>query len=287
MRSEAGRQKGGTISMRILVLMLLACAIGTVLSGCATQGTASRATEVERRALRVGITPDYPPVIFKRGGRVVGVEADLARELASALGRQVTFVELKWDEQIRALNDGKTDIVMSGMSVTRARQVRVDFCKPYLRNGLMAAVPADRLEQYRTPADILNVMGRVGVVKGTTGETFVRRHFPEADLVLLDKSADAPHFFAGRRIKMFIHDAYAIAWLVSENESDLAGIWDPLTDEDLAWAVRRGEPGFREAVNDLVAAWRNDGTLERILDRWMPRRGQIQWPQRTSDRGHE
>ena len=53
--------------------------------------------------------------------------------------------------------------------------------------------------------------------------------------------------------------------------------------EPLHWAVRKAEPALRRAVNDVLAGWRNDGTLKRILDRWMPGRDQIQWPERADE----
>lgn len=262
------------MKIRTLLCISLIGIAAVLMGGCTTGlGTDKAPT------LRVGISADYPPIIFRQGNHIVGVEADLAKALAASLGMQLEYVLLRWEDQINALNAGQTDIIMSGMSVTRARQLRVEFCDSYLRNGLAAAVPADAIGSYRTTRDVLETVGYIGAVRGTTGETFVKQNFPNADLVLLNKLSDAPYQFAGRRFKVFIHDIYAIAWLVSENETDYAGVWHPLTDEDLAWAVRRGDPEFRKAVNDTLAGWRSDGTLDRILDRWIPARNQIKWPE--------
>jgi ABC-type amino acid transport substrate-binding protein len=73
--------------------------------------------------LKVGITPKFPPVIFRENSRIAGVEADFARAMGEALGRPVQFVEVGWEDQIPALMEGRTDIIMSGMSVTRAREL--------------------------------------------------------------------------------------------------------------------------------------------------------------------
>src|SRR6266705_668353 len=91
-------------------------------------------------SLRVGITPNLPPLAFEQIGKIVGIEADFAQQLVKELGREVKFIELDWEKQIPALLDGKTDIVMSGMTVTKTRQFRVNFCRPYLRSGQMALV---------------------------------------------------------------------------------------------------------------------------------------------------
>src|SRR6187397_550676 len=85
--------------------------------------------------LRVGVTADFPPMIYKDAGKLVGLEADFAKVLGEELGRPIKLVEVRWEDQISALADGKTDIIMSSMSMTRARQLRVSFSKPYLTVG--------------------------------------------------------------------------------------------------------------------------------------------------------
>jgi ABC-type amino acid transport substrate-binding protein len=70
--------------------------------------------------LRVGVAPDYPPIIFKLNGQMTGVEADLAKKLAQKINRSVQFVQLDWDELIPALMEEKIDIIMSGMTITEA-----------------------------------------------------------------------------------------------------------------------------------------------------------------------
>jgi polar amino acid transport system substrate-binding protein len=73
-----------------------------------------------------------------------------------------------------------------------------------------------------------------------------------------------------RTIDVFVHDGPSIAWLVSANEADVAGIWQPLNKEDLAWGVRRDDPQFLAQLNDALAAWKRDGTLTETLVRWLP-----------------
>ena len=54
-------------------------------------------------ALRVGMSPDYPPLQYKQDGRIVGVEADNARAVAEILGRPLAIFEFPFDELIPAL----------------------------------------------------------------------------------------------------------------------------------------------------------------------------------------
>src|SRR5580765_8042281 len=109
---------------------------GLLLAGLAGRGLDSGlAAETEAAAgpLRVGITPEYPPLVFRLPDGTNGLEIDFAKALGHELGRPVEFVVLRWDQLPDALTDGKIDIIMSGMSVTKARQIRIRFSEPYLR----------------------------------------------------------------------------------------------------------------------------------------------------------
>jgi polar amino acid transport system substrate-binding protein len=225
--------------------------------------------EVPPNALRVGVTSTYPPIVFRQGGQIAGVEADLARLLGARLNRPVHFVEVPWDQQIEGLIAGRTDIIMSGMSVTEARAARIAFTEPYLEAGLVAAVRTEDARRYGSREALLQTPATIGVIERTTGDVFVQQNFPNARRVALTVASDGALALRRRTIDVFVHDAPSIAWLVSANEADLAGIWQLLNREHLAWAVRRGDPLLAQ-VNESLAAWQRDGTLAGILARWLP-----------------
>ena len=247
---------------------LLIAAVCLALSGCSALSGGGRGAASQ--PLRVGISPDYPPLIYKQGDRVSGVEAEMARSLGARLGRPVQFVEVRWEIQIDALLEGKTDIIMSGMSITRAREIRVRFCDPYLENGLMTAVRRDEAADYATEEDIRRTTKTIGVPSGTTADAWVRENCPGARRMAVADPSYAAYELSRRRLDLFIHDAHAIAWLVSQNEADLAGIWIPLSREQIAWAVRRDDADLLRAANQALIDMQRDGTLAAIVDKWLP-----------------
>lgn len=226
---------------------------------------------VEKYPLRVGITPNYPPIIFKQGNNIAGVEVDLANMLAKELRRNVQFIQLAWEDQIPALLEGKTDIIMSGMSVTKAREIRIAFADSYLKSGLVAAIRAEDAKKYASKEDILKSFSTVAAVKDTTGHTFVERNFPNAiRKTFLTKASHGASELTRRSIDIFINDAPSIIWLVSENEANLAGFWEPLNEEYLAWGVRKDDESFLIQVNSILRKWKQDGTLNSMLLKWLP-----------------
>jgi ABC-type amino acid transport substrate-binding protein len=263
MRMGASEGTGG--SRGVVAIVGLLCVLA---AGCSTQRKPPPRPPAP--PLRVGIAPDYPPLIFKRGEEIMGVEADLARELAKGLGRPLKFVELEFEELIRALVDGRIDIIMSGMSITDARKVRIKFSDPYLNNGLLAMMRVESADEFSSPERIKQSVADIGVKQGTTGEAFVTKHCPRATVVPLLRPSDAAYELRRRRIDLFIHDGYAVAWLVSENEAEFTALWTPLTEEYLAWGLRHGATEFQASVNRLLARWKEDGVLTAIVGRWLP-----------------
>ena len=221
--------------------------------------------------LRVGITPDFPPMIFTlREDEVAGVEADLAELLGQTLDRPVEFVELLWEDQIPALLAGDTDIIMSGMSITRARRIRITFSAPYFKSGLAALVRTEDAAKYSSAERILRSSARIGVVRGTTSDAFGRRNFPDVRVIGLPSSADGPFQLRRGVIDVFIHDFPAIMWLASENEADLVPSRFVFNEEEFAWGIRRDNIQLLNAVNTILRTWREDGTLDKMLARWLP-----------------
>ncbi len=246
----------------------------TLIAGCA--GVKDSIQE-KRNPLRVGITPNHPPIIYKQDGKVVGVEADLAKKLAADLNRNLKFVELEWDALVPALKKGEIDIIMSGVSITPARKLHVQFSKPYLKNGLLAVVSVADKGKYTSKESIMGFTGRIGAIKNTTAEKFIRQNCQLASIAPIEKLAHVPFGFQGKQISMFINDVYTNLWLVSRNEQELAPIWTPLTEEDYGWAINRENQELVDAVNTLITQWTADGSLKEILLKHLPYLDRIQW----------
>ena len=77
--------------------------------GCKTVEKDAPKLPPKENALRVGVSTNAPPLIFKQNQEIVGLEADFAKEFAKYLGKSLHFVELKWEDQIPALLENRTE----------------------------------------------------------------------------------------------------------------------------------------------------------------------------------
>jgi polar amino acid transport system substrate-binding protein len=242
--------------------------VGTLLAGCSTvEGPGSAPAP---GPLRVGVTSDAPPYAFRREGRVVGLEIDFALGLAEALGRRLELMDLPWSEQIPALLAGRTDMVMAGMTITRAREVRIAFSDPYLRSGLLALMRRGDTGRYPSPESIMRSSARIGIVDGTTGDRFVRERCPDAMVSVYPTARAAVDELRQRRVDLLVHDAPVVLWFASADEANLGPLLKLLHEEPLGWGFRQSDEALRTAVNGILAGWKADGTLDRVLTRWIP-----------------
>ena len=233
-------------------------------------GACSGVQKTQLDALRVGVSTEYPPVIFKIVNTISGIEADFARLLAAELGRPLQFVELARESQISALVGGGTDIIMSGMSITEARRVRISFASPYLRIQQAALIRIGDSERYDSTESVLQSASVIGVQPDTTGDVYVKRNFPNVHRMPFVRATLAPHALRRGEIDAFVFDAPGVFWMASANEAELFPGKLQSGEEYLAWGLRRGDEELLGTVNAILARWKQDGTLNRVLRTWLP-----------------
>lgn len=221
--------------------------------------------------LRVGMSADYPPLHFKQDGQYMGIEVDNATAIGKILSRRVEIVELPFEELVPALQQGRVDVLMSGLSVTAQRSRQMLFTESYLQIGQMAIMHKSKLGRFSQPWAVYREGARIGVEPGTTGAAFAERELPEAAISFF---ADPEEAFAGLRedeIDLYVHDA-PTSWQLANttDNQDLISLYAPLTEEMLAWAVASGNTSLQQELNRALQLMQGNGSLQYILNRWIP-----------------
>ena len=221
--------------------------------------------------LRIGISPDYMPLAYKEPALgLVGVEVDFANRVGKELGKTIVFVETPFPELVQSLVEDRIDIIMSGMSITNERAERVSFTDPYARIGQMALVRAKDRSAFPDVQSFSKLTSGVGFVQETTGEMAAKAFFPRAILAPQPTIDGGITALRKGEIEVFIHDAPTI-WRIAgnPNEKEIEGLYWPLTQEPLAWAVRKDDEPLRFALNRELEKLRVNGSLKQILSRWV------------------
>jgi len=258
---------------RLLGLILIVTAL-SLFAGCAPTGqntTQPNLIPPDKNVLRVGVSPNSPPLIFRQGNKIVGLEADLARELATYLAKSLRFVELKWDDQIPALLENRIDIIMSGLTITTLREVRISFSIPYFESGQMALIRRQDAARYSTGLFSIATSSALGAVKDTTGAYYVETQFSSIKRKLYKRPGAAVKDLISKDIDMFIYDGPMILYLASENENNgLTALFTPLTREYLAWGIRKDNVELLESANNFLRTFNEAGKLSKVIKYWIP-----------------
>ncbi len=250
-----------------LTILCLIPLLALTLAACSTLSDQSSSGKT---TLRVGLTPDLPPLAFVENGKLTGLEVDLARDLALALGRQVEVTSMPWADLLKSLQEDKIDVIMGGLTITKARSLPVLFTDPIMESGLMALVRVSDRETLSTPEALANYGGQIGVMPGTTSDAFVQRNYPKARRIPVSSASDAALVLQRRGMDAFVHDLPAVIWLHSLNAANTAVIKEPLQSEQIGWALRRDDNELKDSINGVLVGWQKDGSLRATIDRWLP-----------------
>ncbi|MEO0795017.1 MAG: ABC transporter substrate-binding protein [Verrucomicrobiota bacterium] len=275
--AQSMQQHSGTGQFRIWSILVFLLALVAGMSGCESTGgsgnSSSGSSSVigpDPAVLRVGVTANMPPFVFRQNGELVGLEVDFAKQLATDMGREVHFVDMGFERLLPALQNNDVDIVMAGMNYTPERAAIISMTQPYLRSGQMALVLRKNASKYALPGLIGNSRDKVGAEAGTTGEFLVQSSFPNAQLKTYSSAEDGAMAVADGDVDILIHDAPTIYWLAGTYQNRGVTPARPVLTEDLmVWGIRRDNDQLLNSVNGLVTEWSRNGTLDRIAGRWI------------------
>lgn len=249
--------------------LLLGCL--AISSGCQSgTGGHTSPSDLPDNVLRIGVTPDSAPMVFKQAGQLTGFEIEMGRELGKYLERPVEFVEVKWADQLQALQNGKTDIIMSSMSITPERRMLVAFSDPYMHVGQMMLV--HRQDIYRYALGFPQPLpGTVGVQRGTVGESAIQEMFSRSKKKSYHSIDDAVKDLVNNRINSVVSDAQIVWYQAALNQSaGLAVVPRMLNRDYLGWPIRTQDADLLKKVNEFVAKAQQDGSMNAAIKRWMP-----------------
>ncbi|MHB9105441.1 MAG: ABC transporter substrate-binding protein [Armatimonadota bacterium] len=217
--------------------------------------------------LKIAMSGQYPPFnYFDDENRLVGFDVDIASEVARRLGRPPKLITTAWDGIIAGLLAGKFDLIIGSMAITEERKKAVNFSDPYYISGAQLFV--------RKGSKILgkqDLRGTVvGVTLGTTYEQAVRK-IKGTKVSTYDGVPDMYLEMDNKHIDGFVTDRLVGLYGITRAKRDFVPAGDPLYTEVIGIAMRRDHPELLAAVNEALAAMRDDGTYAEISTKWFGR----------------
>ena len=187
--------------------LMIAClvALCVVLPGIATADTLENI--LDRGTLRVGMEPGYMPFeMTNKKGDIIGFDVDMAKRMAKAMGVKLELVSTAWDGIIPALLTEKFDIIMSGMTLTQERNMKISFADPYIVIGQSILINKNLAGEIKSYKDLNNKKYKVASKLGTTGEQATKRMIPSCTYISFETEQEGVMDLVNGKIDAFVYD---------------------------------------------------------------------------------
>jgi polar amino acid transport system substrate-binding protein len=262
------------MSIRVALTKVVAIVIATVFSSSAVLAEGNNSPILKRiestKTLRVGMTGSQPPFNVKnRDGDLIGFDVDLARLLARAMRVELEIVEMPFANLLSALEDKEVDIVMSGVTATLERNIRVPFVGPYYISGKSLLTKSDVLSTIQSAQEMNNERLSIAALRGSTSEQFVEAVLDKPALTTTATHDEAIQLLLDGKVDAVVADGpiCALAKLRYPDQG-LVMLNNPLTIEPIGVAVAPGDPLLVNLVQNYMTALEGTGALGKLQKKW-------------------
>ena len=226
-------------------------------------------TTVEAGKLHMSTNAAFPPYeMVKDDGTFEGIDVEVAGAIAQKLGLELVVDDMGFDAALLAAQNGQSDIVMAGVSVTPDRQEVMDFSDSYA-TGIQVVI-------VKEGSDVtMDNLGEkmIGCQKATTGylyasDTPENGGYGEDHVIAYETGALAVEALKNGQVDCVIIDNEPAKAYVEANEG-LTILETPWVEEDYAIGMKKGNTALLEAVNAAMTELKADGTFQAIVDRYI------------------
>jgi polar amino acid transport system substrate-binding protein len=225
---------------------------------------------LDRGELVIGTEAEFRPFCFVEDGEIVGFDIDLARTMAEELGVELRIENLKWTALPPALETGKIDIILAGMTATLERAKRITFTDSYFQTGLCVLLHAETTEGVESVHDLNDPRFKVVTKTGTTGDHRAPDFVPKAERYNLQKEVDCALEVSQGKADAFLFDKYSVLENHRRYPDTTRVLLEPFTYEPYAGGIRKGDFDWWNWLNQFFHQIRHDGRYDEIVKRWIP-----------------
>ena len=236
-----------------------------VASASSEAASAAELTTVTPGKLTMSTNAAFPPYeSTDDNGNFVGIDIDVAAAIAEKLGLELQVDDMDFDAALLAAQNGKSDMVMAGVTVTEDRQLVMDFSDSYATGIQSIIVKED--SDIASPDDLADKM--IGTQRGTTGYIYCSDDFGDEHVTPYDDGLTAVQALVNGQVDAVVIDNAPAKEFVAANPG-LKILDTSYAEEDYAIGVAKGNTAMLDAINGALEELKNDGTLQTIIDKYI------------------
>ena len=225
---------------------------------------------LKKGELLVGTTGTQPPMIATtKKGEIIGLDADISRLMAAGLGVKVKFVKMPFPKLLPALESGRVDMILSGMTMTPGRNKKVAFVGPYYVSGKGILAVAEKYAALREATGLDTPDVTVAALKNSTSQKFAETLMPKAKLITTNSYDEAIKLLFNSKIDVLVADfPFCALTAYRYQDKGLVAGKSPLTFEPLGIAMTE-DTLLINWVNNFMNTLQGSGQLKKLHKRWL------------------
>jgi polar amino acid transport system substrate-binding protein len=225
---------------------------------------------LKRGELVVGTTANQPPMIAtSKSGQIIGFDADIARSIADAMEVKLKFETMPFAQLLPALEKGKVDMIISGMTMKPDRNLKVAFVGPYFVSGKGVLTKEKNIAALQEASGLDRVEFTVAALTNSTSQDFVEKFAPKTKLVATASYDEAIEMLLADKVDALVADfPYCALSAFRYADKGLMAGQSKLTFEPLGIAMAEDALLINWVQNHLIVL-EGSGNLKRIGGFWL------------------
>lgn len=234
-------------------------------SEAASETETAELSTVEPGKLIMSTNAAFPPYeMTTDSGEFEGIDIETAQAIADKLGLELQIDDMDFDAALLAVQQGKSDMVMAGVTVTDERQNVMDFTDSYA-TGIQSII----VKEDSDIASVDDLAGKkIGTQRGTTGYLYCSDDFGDENVVAYDDGLTAVQMLNNDQVDCVVIDNAPAKEFVAANPG-LKLLDTAYVEEDYAIGVGKGNTELKDAINTALEELKADGTLQAIVDKYI------------------
>ena len=247
---------------KTFLMSALVFALAVSVYGCKKAEKTETVAPAAEEIIYVGTNAEFPPFGYLENGEMVGFDIDLINEIAKTAGKKIEIKNMAFDGLLPAMQVGKIDVIISGMTVTDERKKSVNFSDTYFISKQAILINEDN-QNIKSFEDLPK--NKVGVVLGYTGDLIVT----EMGGPIERFNADSQAILAlnSKKVDAVVIDSEPARNYAKYNKG-LKVIETDLAEEEYAIAVNKDKPELLNDINNALRTLRENGTYDALMEKY-------------------
>lgn len=235
----------------------------TEMANSAAIGTISTDGLVDKTKLVMATNAEFPPYEFREGDNFVGIDVEIAGLIAQKMGVELVIEDMAFDAIINAVDAGKADIGMAGMTVTQERLKNIDFSDTYAKASQVVLVQSN--SDIKSPDDL--AQKTIGVQLGTTGDIY-SSDIEGATIERFSKGFEAVQALTQGKVDAVVIDGEP-AKVFQSQASDIVILPDAFTVEEYAISIKKGNQALVDSINLALKELQEEGKIDEVVNTYI------------------